>query len=718
VKRVLVALMLASTVAPANAQTAAAIGKPLDAPDLATGTVSVRVIAGSPSNPVIGIEVTLLVNGTPRMARTDEAGRAFFKDLPTGVQVQAKVLDEDKKEVQSIPFALPAQGGTRLMLTTRPWNPGAGGGMAGGGAGGAGMPNPRQMSGEPRPEQSDPAGTMTARLTFDDFADTTPPANVPVALVGYHADDKIDLQVVNSDDKGRATFKGLDRTGATSYFAMTLLDRGGGKLERLISVPAVLDSRVGVRVILSGEKRTSTEPAVDDLTRFEKQEGAPAAGKVRVTLEGGVDGNMNVSLVELTPTERRVFGTAKPQAGPPDPSQVQAQADFKDDTTLAPNTVRVRVHGGINDTDGPIEGIAVNISPTATFQQEQGQIDGKTDASGVVTIDLGKDAVGPFVATLTINGKPLSSKPFEASKNGGEFEVEAHWASEGKPQVEFDVVPRPGQVFFAETVMHGVLYRSLPFQPVPERGTRVSLFIFPRVLFTFSLTSRVDDEYLAVNGRFEISNNAWAPYAPKDSDGLMIPLPKGFIGGLVAEKDQGDVAIVPGEGYRIVRPLAPGNKQFHGAFSLPVKNGEVSWKLDLPLGSFNSGMEILQPPGMLVQTPPGVNGQTMTVPQGTFFVLPTISILPKQAMVMKLSGLPQPPGWKVWMPRIVGVLVILIILTGIGATIWRKRGQSDSEREERRQKLLDELVQLERSGKDAKRREKIMAELESLWDAA
>src|SRR5690606_31337360 len=121
---------------------------------------------------------------------------------------------------------------------------------------------------------------------------------------------------------------------------------------------------------------------------------------------------------------------------------------------------------------------------------------------------------------------------------------------------------RPGQVFVAETTMHGQLYRSMPFQPVPHTGTRVSLFIFPRILFTFSLTSRVDDEYLAVNGRFEVSNNAWAPYAPAGSDGLVIPLPKGFVGGLVAEKDQNDVALMPGEGFRIIRPLAPGQKQF------------------------------------------------------------------------------------------------------------------------------------------------------------
>jgi hypothetical protein len=587
---------------------AGALGKPLESPDLEPGTVSVRIVAGSPSKNVVGTEVTLLVDGAPRIARTGPDGRALFKDVKPGAKLQAVVQDDDKKEIKSDEFVLPSVG-VKLMLSTLPWNPGTSGGAPAGGppmAGGAGMPNPRQMSGEPRPEQADPAGMFTVRLTYDDFKDAAP-VGVPVALVGYHADDSIDMQVVNSDAEGRSQFKGLDRTGATSYFALALLPRDG-KLERLTSTPAVLDARVGVRLILSGEKRTSNAPTVDDISKFEKQDSAPPAGQVTISLEGGAEPDAPVSLVELTPAGSRVFATTKPVAAEP--------------------------------------------------------------------------------------------------------------ASEGRAQAQFDVVPRPGQVFYAETRMHGLLYRSMPFQPIPDKGTRASIFIYPRILFTFSLTSRIDDKYLAVNGRFEVSNNAWAPYVG-GPDGLMVPLPKHFVGGLVAEKDQSDVALVPGEGFRLIRPLPPGNRQFHGAFSLPVENGAVSWRLDLPFGSFNSGMEILSVPGMLVQTPPGVNGQTMTVPQGTFYVLPQISILPKQSMVMSISGLPQPPTWKIWLPRIFGVLVVLLILGGVTAAVLSKRS-AEADKHGRRQKLLDELVELERSQAkgSAKRREQIMAELESLWDAA
>jgi hypothetical protein len=698
---------IAVTAAPARAQIAAAIGKPLPSPDLPPGTVSVRVVAGSPSSPVTGTEVTLVVNGASRVARTDDAGRAHFKDLPAGAKVQAQVTDEDQKEVSSDEFELPGDSGVRLMLTTRPWNPGAGGG--GPMAGGAGMPNPRQMSGEARPEQAD--APLTVRLTYDDFKDA-PPVAVPVALVGYAADGSVSWHVEKSDPEGRVKFTGLDRTGATAYFAMTLLPRNGAT-DRLTSTPVMLDPRSGARMILSADKRTSTAPAVDDLAKIERQEGAPEAGKIRVALEGAPDPNGAVSLID--PEHEITIARGKPTTAPPDPSDVQAQANYDAKPDLPAGTLRVKVHGG-SQSDEPLMGVKIRLVQGAA--PDQTLVEGITNASG--TAELQATAPEPVVAVIIINGKELSSKALDLSKNGGELEVTARWPSQGKPEVVFDLVPRPGQVVYAETSMMGQTYRSLPFQPVPERGSRVTLFIFPRILFSFSLTSRVDDEYLGVNGRFTVSNNSWMPYTG-GPDGLLIPLPKGFVGGLVADKDQGDVAVAPGEGFRIVRPIAPGQRAFHGAFSLPVERGEVTWNLDLPFGAFDSGMEIQQVPGMTVQTPPGVNGQVMTVPQGTYYVLPQISILPKQAMVMTIRGLPAIPGWRLWLPRIIGLLVVAVMITGLVLALRRKGSDAGATaaREARRQQLLDELVELEKTGKNERRREQIMAELEKLWgDAA
>ena len=66
----------------------------------------------------------------------------------------------------------------------------------------------------------------------------------------------------------------------------------------------------------------------------------------------------------------------------------------------------------------------------------------------------------------------------------------------------------------------------------------------------------------------------------------------------------------------------------------------------------------------------------------------------------------------------IGLVVVLLIIGGIVFALDRSKVDhaSTAQREERRQKLLEELVELEKSGKNEKRREQIMAELEKLWD--
>jgi hypothetical protein len=707
--KLLLAIAAAAAVAaPASAQIAAAIGRPLPSPDLPAGTVSVRVVAGTPSSPVEGTDVTLLVNGTPRVARTDSAGRAIFKDLPAGATVQAKAIDADKKETTSESFPLPGDSGVRVMLSTKPWNPGAGMGAAGGA-----MPDPINMSGQPRAEQNDPAGSFTVRLTYDDFKDV--PENVPVSLVGYRADDSVEVLTKQTDKEGRVTFSGLDRSGATAYFAMAQLPRNGA-VDRLESVPVTLDARAGMRLILSSDKRSSTEPPIDELARLDKQDSPPPEGKVRVTLEG-LPSEDEITLVAMRAGKRTVIGHAKPQLGAPDPGDVMANAHFEPKADVPAGTVDVQIHGGVNQDDAGMGGVTVRIVKAAGAQKGDftSAVESKTADNGTVRIAM--QASEPLVAMVTINGKELTSKPFELTKSGGLLDVEAHWPGTGKPEAVFDVAPAPGEVLFAETTLAvggpKNLYRSAPFQAVPGKGTHISLFVFPRILFQFSLTSQLDDQYLVVGGRFEVSNNSWAPYVG-GKDGLLIPMPKGFGHAQIAEDDQEEVGIADGQGFRVVRPIPPGGRQFHAQFALNVEGGKVNWDMDLPFGVYQSELDLMQVPGMSVQTPPGVSGQVMKAPNGNeFFVLPQISILPKQRMVMTITGLPSDPAWRIWVPRVIGGLVVLVMAGGLGFALFRR--QQDADRAVRRQQLLDELVELERTNKDKKRREAILAELEALW---
>jgi len=678
-------------------------------------------VAGSVADPVSNTEVTLVVNGEPRVARTDTAGRAQFKDLAVGATVRAKAAAEDGKETQSDEFPVPSSSGARVMLSTKPFVPKGGVG----GASGA-MPEPLQMSGQPRPEPSDPPGTITVRLTYNDFGDAAP-VGVPVVLVGYTAAEQVEIRTVRTDAEGRAEFGNLDRTGAVAYFAMAQLPRNRAS-DRMISAPIVLDGRGGARVVLSAAKRTSAEPPLDGFSRFETQDGAVAVGQIRVTLDGVPDAAEEVYLVAIRGKsgaaagvpERRQIGSARPTRAAVDPADIQVSPRFEPKADVPARQVNIQLHGGAGVNE-PIVGAAVRLVPAkpAPGVSPSGAF-ANTPSDGYV--ELTSDYDGPVVAEININGKAITSPPFDLSKSGGYLDVAAQWESQGKWVADFDASDvKPDEVVYAETQMRGAMYRSIPFQPfaAPGRGTRVTLYVYPRILFSFSLTSHVDDEFLAVSGRFVVSNNSWAPYVG-GPDGLAIPLPKRFKGAIVAEKDQADVAVATGEGFRIGRPIPPGGKQFHAGFSLPIEGGQVDWAMDLPLGTFQSGLEILETPGMAVQLPPSVAGEAVTAPKGRFFVVPSISILPKQSMVMTITGLPSEPAWRVWAPRLAGIAVVLTILIGIGVAVRTTQAKRDmaSSRNQRRAALLEELVELERANTDSKRRNQITAELETLWDDA
>jgi hypothetical protein len=709
----------------ASAQPAAALGRMLPDGSMDPGTVSVRVVAGSPSSPVIGTEVTLVVGGTPRVARTDNSGRALFPGLTAGTQVQAKIVDAEGKDQTSEAFEVPSAGGARVMLSTKPFVGGAGP-MMGGGAAAApgGMPEARQMSGQPRPDREQPAGSYSVRLTYNNLAmiggkptDSAPPVGETVTLVAYNADDKVTVKTEKTDAAGHATFFNLDPSGSTVYFALAALPRGAG-VDRVMAMPIQLDGQMGVKAILSGDKRDATTPNLDELAT---QQAIPTpAGKVRVTIEGFPSDGAPVRLVDAA--NGSVIAQGTPVPTPPDPSAVEGGTKFEARSNLAAGTVEVQVHGGPGQTNEAIPNVEVRFVPAATPEGKVPEgVVATTAADGWFSTTV--PTTGLQKAIFKVNGRDMVSEPFDVSKTGGALDIAAHWASEGRPQVLLDLpaelAGKPGAVLYAETTLvSGKLagtYRSMPFAPIAQTGTHVGVVVYPRLLVKFSLRAMIEDQLLAVQGRWVIENNSWSPYRAT-MDGMIVPLPKGFKGGIVADTNQNDVAVVPGEGLRVLRPIPPGSKTFVAGFSLPVDGGDVDWALDLPLGTFQSDLHIRNTPGMQVELPKNAHGTTKEGKDGlSYFMVEDITIPKGQSMVLSISGLPSQPAWKLWVPRLIGVLVIATILTGLGFTAFRKRSVVIPDNAARRAALLDELVELERSGKDARRKEQVMSELEKLW---
>jgi len=90
-------------------------GRALPAPELPSGTVTVRVVREAIGNNIAGQDVRMTAGGTTRTAKTDEQGRAEFAGLPQGAQARAEAT-VDGEALISEPFAVPGSGGLRVIL--------------------------------------------------------------------------------------------------------------------------------------------------------------------------------------------------------------------------------------------------------------------------------------------------------------------------------------------------------------------------------------------------------------------------------------------------------------------------------------------------------------------------------------------------------------------------------------------------------------------------
>ena len=90
-------------------------GLPLPSPELADGTITVRVVIGSLDNNVPDQPVELHQGDSVVTANTDVDGRATFFKLIPGAQVHA-VTELNGQRLDSRRFTIPSRGGVRVML--------------------------------------------------------------------------------------------------------------------------------------------------------------------------------------------------------------------------------------------------------------------------------------------------------------------------------------------------------------------------------------------------------------------------------------------------------------------------------------------------------------------------------------------------------------------------------------------------------------------------
>jgi hypothetical protein len=711
-----VAFALAAAPA-AQAQMADALGKPLPKADLPVGTVTVRVVEGDLAKPLVGADVELRVTGIAEVktARTDASGRATFAGLAPGARVKATFAGQEKP-IESEEITVPAEGGVAVMLSSVPFKDGGGGPMMGGG----GMPEPRSMAGQPRPEQADPGGKITVRLSYNDLTKTDGIADRPVVFVKYTADDQVQAKVVRTDAAGRVDID-ADNSGNAAYYALALLPRGDAS-DRLMSLPITPYPEVGVRVMLSGEKIDSGKPPVEDLEKFVRTAKLPA-GQVIVAIGGDPPPDGEVELVDAV--GGKVVAKAPLSRGRAVPGSVDATiADPTPTATAGAVELNVVVAAGQQKLGLPRAPVTVRTPEGAASPFLGTALTGQ-DGKAVVN---GAPAGVPLEAVVTIQGQAFSSRPFtlEAGK-GGALEVTAKFELLSLVEAAFEGVPEsPEGAYYTQLRVGGEVFRSPPFMMAPDRGIVVPLFVIDRISVGFALDATFEDDFLAVRGSFLIQNASWAPWAGP-SEGLRVPTPKGATGLVVADEDKPWVS-ADGDAFRLLRPVPPFGGDFRAGFSIPVEDGRVGWDLGLPMGTQGSSLAILRTKGMQVVAPKGARARDVKQPNGaTWYAIQDITIRPNERMVFEISGLPQRPAWHMWSRRAAWIVVLLLLAGGIGFAVTRRPLVAPSDaatqrkaRKKRIDALLDQIAAIDRGDGDAGKREVLVGELETLYreDAA
>lgn len=705
-----VALVVAASPSAVSAQPADMLGKTRVDGALPAGTVIVRVIAGDFTKPV-ATEVTVVVNGVSRVARTDAEGRATFQGLAVGGQAQAKITGEDDKEITSDQFVIASSGGVRLMLSTKPMTASA---MGMGMGGAPGMPEPRRISGTGRPDSADPPGMLTVRLTYDDFSDQAPDRH-PVIVVGYTDENKVTIAKALTDAAGRAEFKGLDTTGRTAYFAMTLMPRGN-TIDRLVSQPTQLLPGLGTRMVLSAAKRTSNEPAIDDYSQLVPSYPGVDPGRVVAQVQTPEpDQGGTIELVQVGSSEVLASQPLAPSEEPSSSVSSKFTPPQTNPRVPAGMIAVVALAGNGQALDGAVLDLIPAEGNTAKPMKTQSQQDGFAGFKDV--------AAGKYTLKISVGDRTGTSDPFDitgGAANGVLIQALLAWY-DGIPsrEVLFQNVPPVTEPVYVRLRLKNETRNGAPFLISPSSGYFERFYLGDRIIMAFTLHGSVDDKYYAVNGDITLYNTWWAPYRAGE-DGLLVRLPHGFTGGVVGDDDKQKVAPDPGYGLRIRRPIAPGGMQFQAGFSLPIVDGVATWNMDLPYGAESSTINLLDAPGMKVDFPDGATSRYRQGQNGSLWLsISGIDIASGHSLQMTIRGLPVPPAWKTWTPRIVGLLVLVLLVATVMLTV-RARAQPAGLRaaaSAKIQSLMDELVELEQKGQGGRRKDQILAELEKLWDA-
>ena len=198
------------------------------------------------------------------------------------------------------------------------------------------MPDPKQMSGIPRPDGQMASGTVTVRLIRGDLSN-----NITGHPVELHVGDKV--QTVNTDDQGRAEFTGL--TPGTTATAVAVVDG-----ERLESQAFPVQTQGGVRLMLVATDKEKERQKAEEAKLPPISGQVVIGGDSRIVMEPGEETIsvfyileiMNTARAPVNPTTPFLFDVPKDVREHHDPSGIVAARHEQRQSHSRGRTVSVR----------------------------------------------------------------------------------------------------------------------------------------------------------------------------------------------------------------------------------------------------------------------------------------------------------------------------------------------------------------------------------------
>jgi hypothetical protein len=160
------------------------------------------------------------------------------------------------------------------------------------------MPDPKQMSGIPRPDGQMAPGTLTVRLIRGDLSN-----NITGHPVELHVGDKV--QTVKTDDQGRAEFTGL--TPGTTATAVAVVDG-----ERLESQAFPVQPQGGVRLMLVATDKEKERQKAEDAKLPPITGQVVLGGDSRIVMEPGEEAISVFYILEIMNTARAPVNPTTP----------------------------------------------------------------------------------------------------------------------------------------------------------------------------------------------------------------------------------------------------------------------------------------------------------------------------------------------------------------------------------------------------------------------